>query len=230
VLTGARVEVVDIVAQLGEHHRPGEVPRSPPVGDEPCTRSLRGALDVDAFVGLVAGKRLFGVTFAELVERCAFPAADLAVVLGQLDREPAVHKSAERAAGFELGQLAVIANEHQFAADRRGGVDQLRELPGRDHARFVGDEDAPVRQRAGSAIVEVSEECGDARAADPGVVLELTRGPPGDRDPEHRVAGRLPCLAGCGERERLAGPGLADHDAHAVASLAELLDHPLLLG
>ena len=67
-------------------------------------------------------------------------------------------------------------------------------------------------------------------SSDPGVVLELARGPPGDRHPEHRVAGRLPCLARGGKREGLARPGFADHHAHAVAVEAEALDHPLLLG
>ena len=175
---------------------------------------------------LVAGERLLGAAVAELVERGALPGVDLAVVLGQLDREAAVDEPAERAAGFELGQLAVIADEHQLAADRRGRVDELRELPGRDHARFVDDENAPFRQRG----VAVAEQGGDARAADPGAVLELAGGAPGDRDPEHREPGGLPRLAGGAERERLARPGLADHHAHAVAFQAQPLDHPPLLG
>ena len=175
---------------------------------------------------LVAGERLLGVAVAELVERGALPRVDLAVVLGQLDREAAVDEAAEGAAGFELGQLAVIADEHQLAADRRGRVDQLRELPGRDHAGLVDDEHAPLGQRP---VVEVTEQRGDARAPDPGVVLELARGAPGDRDPEHRVAGGLPRLACGAERERLARPGLADHHAHAIAFQAQPLDHQPLL-
>ena len=108
-------------------------------------------VDVDAVVRLVEGDRLLGAAVAEVVERGALPGVDLAVVLGQLDREAAVDEPAERAAGLELGQLAVIADEHQLAADRRGRVDQLRELPGRDHARLVDDEHAPLRQRAAVA-------------------------------------------------------------------------------
>ena len=51
----------------------------------------------------------------------------------------------------------------------------------------------------------------------PGVVFELARGASGDRHAEHREPGGLPCLAGGGERERLARPRLADHHAHPVA-------------
>ena len=139
VLAGARVEVADVVAALGEHHRPREIPGGPPVGDEPLARSLWGALDVDAVVRLVAGERLLGAAVAELVERGALPRVDLAVVLGQLDREAAVDESAERAAGFELGQLAVIADEHQLAADRRGRVDAA--------ARAAASGPCPLRRR-----------------------------------------------------------------------------------
>ena len=110
--------------------------------------------------------------------------------------------------------------------DCRGRVGQSRELPGRDHARFVDDEHAPLGERP---VVDVAEQRGDARALDPGVVLELACGAAGDRDAEHGVAGGLPRLAGGGERERLARPGLADHHAHAVAVQAQPLDHQPLL-
>jgi len=168
VLAGTRVEVADVVAAVREHHRAGRVASRPPVRDQPGSRALRGVLDVDAVVRLIADDRPLCVALTQLVKRGALPAADLAVVLGQLDRQAAIDESAERAAGFELGQLAMVTDEHELAATRRGGLDQLRELPRRDHARLIHDEHAAFRQRP---MFEAAEQRGDARAADAGAVL-----------------------------------------------------------
>ena len=47
------------------------------------------------------------------------------MVLGQLDGEATVDQSTEGAARLELGQLAMIADEHELALDRGNRVDQL---------------------------------------------------------------------------------------------------------
>ena len=41
----------------------------------------------------------------------------------------------------------MIADEHDLALDREDGVDELGDLAGRDHARLVDDEHAPLRHR-----------------------------------------------------------------------------------
>ena len=178
---------------------------------------------------LVERERLLGSSVAQVVERGALPRVDLAVVLGQHDREAAVDEAAERAAGLELGQLAVIADQHELAADRGDRVDELGELPGRDHPGLVDDEHAALRQRGRAVVVDRAEQRGDARARDPRVQLELARGAARDRHPEDREAGGLPRLARGAERERLARPRLADHHAHPVTVEAQALDHRLLL-
>ena len=150
---------------------------------------------------------------AELVERRALPGVDLAVVLGQLDREAAVDEPAERAAGLELGQLAVVADEHQLAADRRD-VRRAARASCRVGTMPASSTTSTHRSRQrAERVAQVAEQRGDARAADAGAVLELARGAPRDGHAEHRMPGGLPRLARGAERERLAGPGLADHHA-----------------
>ncbi len=95
----------------------------------------------------VERERLLGAAVTEVIERAALPSVALAVVLGQLDRQPAVHEAAEGAAGLELGQLAVIADQHELAVRLGDDVHELRELSGRDHAGLVDDEHASLRQR-----------------------------------------------------------------------------------
>ena len=183
----------------------------------------------DAVMLLIERDRGFGAAVAEVLERRAFPRVDLAVVLGQLDGEPALDEAAKRASRLELGQLTVVADEHQLAADRRGRLHELGELSRREHPGLIDHEHAPLRQRARPAALQVAEQRGDARTRDPRILLELPRGATRDRHPEHGQPGRLPRLTRRGERERLAGPRLADHHAHAVAAQAQALDHRALL-
>jgi hypothetical protein len=63
---------------------------------------------------------------------------DLAEVLAELDCVTALDQPAEGTSGFELGQLAMIAHEHELAPRALDVVKQLGELTGRDH---------PPRQR-----------------------------------------------------------------------------------
>ena len=76
------------------------------------------------------------------------------------------------------------------------------------------DRRGSARQRPAPQLLE---QRGDARARDPGAVLELERRPPRQRRADDAVATRLPRLARGGERERLPGPGLPDHHGDAVA-------------
>jgi hypothetical protein len=73
------------------------------------------------------------------------------------------------------------------------------------------------------------EQRGGAGRLDAGAHGELARGPAGDGDAEHRVAGLLPRLTGGGERERLARSRLAGHDHDPLRRAADVFDHLLLL-
>ena len=199
----------------------------PPVFDEPGPGLLGGGGGVDAAVLLVGGDGLGGAAVGDVVERAPFPRLRLALVVDQLDGEPAGDQGAERAAGFDLGQLAVIADQHQLAVRSFDVLEQLGQLPGRDHAGLVDDEHAPVRERP--AVVDVVQQRGGAGRFDPGPRSQLAGGAAGDSHAEHRMAGLLPRLAGRREREGLARPGLAGHDDDSRGGVADVLDHPLLL-
>jgi hypothetical protein len=150
------------------------------------------------------------------------------LVVREFDRVAARDERAERAAGLELGELAVIADQHQLAIGAFDVFEQPGELARGDHPRLVDDQHDAVRQRIAAAH-EPGEQRRDAGAGDPGAGLELARGAPRDRHAEHRVAGGLPRLARHAQRKRLARAGLACHDADQLAIAAEPLDHPTLL-
>ena len=128
------------------------------------------------------------------------------MVLGQLDREATADQSAEGAAGLELGQLAMIADEHELAARPR--------RPSRPARRAGGSASMPASSttsthRSGSALglsrAERAEQRGDARARDPGAILELPSGTPRDRDAEHRD-GQPPATPRARRRARTSCP------------------------
>ena len=219
VLAGARVEVGDVVAALGDHHRPRRARRRP-------TSRRRAARAVAPGVSstwmrscaCVERERLLGAAVAERASSAARSHASTwrRFSVSSIAR-PRCDEPAERAAGLELGQLAVIADEHELAAGRSTCVEQPRELPRRDHAGLVDDEHAPLRA-ARSPRVEVAEQRGDARARDArrrarARARRVAR--PRPRAPGSPAG--LPRLARGAERERLARPGLADHDRDAVA-------------
>jgi hypothetical protein len=138
-----------------------------------------------------------------------------------------VHECAERAARFELWQLAVVADEHELAVGALDVVKQLRELPRADHRSLVDHQHAPGRQPP-CAAREVAEERDGAGAGDAGAGFEFARGAPRNRDAEHRIPDRLPRLAGGTEGVGLAGPRLARDDRDAVAAEAQPFDHAAL--
>jgi hypothetical protein len=147
-----------------------------------------GRFDGDAVVAEVLAERVLGFAVAELVESIAFPGVDLPDVVPQLERKPTLHERAEGAARLEFGQLPVIAYEHDLALGGKHGVDELGDLPRRDHARLIDHEHAPLRHRPPTAP-QVGQQRERARALDPGPVLQLGRGPARGRNAEHRMAG-----------------------------------------
>ena len=74
---------------------------------------------------LVGGNRFGGSAVGDVVERAAFPWFGLALVVDELDGEPAPDEGAEGAAGFYFRQLPVIAQQHQLSV---GLFDMLEQL------------------------------------------------------------------------------------------------------
>ena len=135
-------------------------------------------------------------------------------------------ESAERAAGLDLRDLPIVADEDQLASHAADGLRQLDELSGADHGRLVDDEHAPSRQ---PLRLQAGQQRRDARRGNPRLVLEASCRPPGDRRTDHRRAARFPRLSRSSERVRLAGTGDTDHDRHGVAISGQPADHLRLL-
>jgi hypothetical protein len=100
--TRAAVEVGDVSAAAGDHHRVELKGRRVPVGDELLARRLRGRGNVDALVLDVLLDRVLGTSIAEQIERPPLPRLALAAVLRQLDRESAPYQRPEAASRLEL--------------------------------------------------------------------------------------------------------------------------------
>ena len=145
--SGELVELGDVGAAVSEHDRVlTACVALPPVLDQPGAGLLGGGGGVDAAVLLVGGDRLGGAAVGDVVERAAFPRFGLALVVDEFDGEPARDEGAEGAAGLDLGQLAVIADQHQLPVRAFDVLEQLGELPGGGHAGLVDHEHARRRE------------------------------------------------------------------------------------
>ena len=91
-------------------------------------------------------ERGIGLTGAQLIERLALPRVHLAHVLAELDRQSPLHETEERSAGADLRQLPVVADEHELAVGTFDMVEQLDQLPRRQHPGLVDHEHSAVRK------------------------------------------------------------------------------------
>ena len=80
---------------------------------------------MDAAVLLVGGDGFGGSAVGDVVERSPFPRLGLALVVDQLDGEPARDEGAEGAAGLDFRELAVIADQHQLPVGSFHVLEQL---------------------------------------------------------------------------------------------------------
>ena len=240
VFTVEQIEALARAAETGRmaHRRPYDTSLlAEQTGATSRTSQFTNILRVTALYGRggcgravpVLGHGPVGVSVGDQVEGAAFPRLALAVVLGQLDREPAVDEPAERAAGFELGQLAVIADEHQLAAGRSTCSSscaswRVGTMPASSttstHRRGQRVPRARSPSSAATLVLRMPAPC-----------LELARGASRDRHPEHRVA-RRPATPRGRRRARTSCPvpALPTTTLDAVAVQAQPLDHPPLLG
>ena len=145
----APVEVGDVDAALGDHQRPAGVALRPPVRDQALAQ-LRGVVaDFDPAGLVVALHRLARGAVAREPQRVALPLQLLAAVLLELDHGQAREQSAERAAGADRLQLAVVADEHQLDVESPHVVDEPGELARRHHRGLVDDQHRARRDRRG---------------------------------------------------------------------------------
>ena len=80
------------------------------------------------------------VAAADELEHPPAPLVALAAVLGQDDRVGTDDQRAEGAAGVDLGQLMVVADQHDRGTGGAGVLDQGVQVAGRQHARLVDDD------------------------------------------------------------------------------------------
>jgi len=67
----------------------------------------------------------------------------LAAVAGQVQRVRVAGELGEQAAGFDLGQLAAVPDQHEHRAAEGGVGEQRGEIAGVDDAGLVQDGDPP---------------------------------------------------------------------------------------
>src|SRR5439155_12749057 len=118
-LAGALVEIAHVVAPAGDHQPVAVGAR--PVVDQRRPRLDRGAGDGDAAALAVGARPPLDVTGAQAVEGIAVPRLTLAADLAQLAGTEPVGQGPEGAPGLDLGQLAIVANEHELAVDALDG-------------------------------------------------------------------------------------------------------------
>ena len=138
---GGVVEGGDVGAVEGEHDRVfSPAGCGPPVCDHLLERHFAvGGLD-DVAVFRESLDRLVDLAGAELGERVPFDRILLATVLDELDCAEPFAEAGERAAGFDLGELARITDQHDLGVGVVGVVEEPGEFAGSDHRGFVRDD------------------------------------------------------------------------------------------
>ena len=140
-LAGAAVEIGDVSAAVGDHQRLLAVlDRGPPVVHERRPRRVGGGRRHDPAMVVIGAGEALDVAVAQRRERVAVPRLVLAADLGQLERAESVGQRGEQAAGLDLGQLAIVADEHELGLRLLGRVEQAREVARADHAGLVDDQ------------------------------------------------------------------------------------------
>jgi hypothetical protein len=100
---------------VGDHQRLGAVQLglAPVVDERRARRVSAGGRDESAALVVGAGKCVH-VAVAQRRERVPVPPVALSADVVELDRAQALREGAERAARLYLGQLAVVADEHEL--------------------------------------------------------------------------------------------------------------------
>ena len=223
------VEVVDVDPALRDHHRPVEIARRPPVRHQALAQRVGVLADDDPARVVVALNRLGRRTLAHEPQRLPLPLGRLPAVLLELDHRQPIHQRAERTAGSDRRELAVVADEHELDVEpaspaRRAGRARASAAcrPRRRRARRAAGTSSGMRSSA-------LEQRRDARARDAGTFLELACRAARNRGAVDAAAARLPRVARRAERERLARPRRPDDSATPSPSSVEPPHHLTLL-
>jgi len=88
--------------------------------------------------------------------------------LMQLDRAEPLREGAERAAGLDLRELAVIADQYELCLRMLRCVREGSEIARADHAGLVDEQHRAVRER--HSLVEALTEARDRSRVDPRLV------------------------------------------------------------
>ena len=118
-----------------------------------------GRGDGDVAVVEVGAEPGEGVAVAQLVEGGVFPFGLLAAVDGEFGgaRAEEVDGGREDAAGGDLGQLVMVADQDHLGADLAGVGDDAVEVDGGGHAGFVDHDDVAGGERGGLVELEAGE-------------------------------------------------------------------------
>ena len=115
---------------------------------------------------LVGVERGGDVAVAQLVERGRAPTGGLAAVDGELGGSVAegVDGGGEPAAGVDLGELVVVADEDHLRPRRPGGGDDPVQVDGAGHPGLVDDDDVRGGRVGGGVAAEAGEREGSMPA------------------------------------------------------------------
>ena len=168
----------------------------------------------DSAVVSVGGERGGDVAVTQLVEGGLFPRLLLAAVDDELGDPVAegVEGGPKASTGLNLGQLPVVANQHDLGAGDRGLVDDGRELADACGPGFVDDDHGRDGDRP--AFGEVA---GDRRRCDAGAGLEFAGGTCHRSETDDVPPDVLVHPAEGAEGVGLAGSGSADEHGDPVA-------------
>src|SRR3990172_3089371 len=103
---------------------------------------------------------------AEFGQCGSFPFLVLSDVLGQLDGGEASRQGGEEAAGVDLGELAMVADQDELPGGSFDQVGDLGELAAADHACLVDYDDGPGWEATG--CLGFPHEAGDGGGGDAG--------------------------------------------------------------
>ena len=189
---GAVVEVADVGAARGDHDRFAF--RAGPVVNQRRTRVAGVVGDRDAPMLAIGACPALDVAAAQRGQRVAVPRLALPAHLSQLERIEVLGEGVEGAAGVDLRQLAVVADQHQLRVGLLGGLREQAEVAGPDHAGLV-DTSTPSRGRLRPCSRLALRGC-DGDRADAGLVFELERCARRQRAADHGGGRRPSTLRG----------------------------------
>jgi hypothetical protein len=145
---------------------------------------------VDPTQLLEAGNCSIDVPIAQVGEERPLARVVLSAVVGQGHRRQGASEFGKGAAGFDLGKLAVVADEHELGAGLAAVLDEPGELARAHHSRLVHD-----LHRAGVgrpvAPVDLAEQAVDGRRRHAGRLSEALCRSGGERATHRLVSSTL---------------------------------------